>query len=380
MPNPAASIRLRKPRLRGAARVLLATILLAASLPPQAAIPVWGAKTSSPADTSPSALAPGQWIWGGDSKALGPMVVLVSLSAQRAYVYRNGLLVAVSTVSSGKAGHETPTGVFTILQKDKDHRSNKYNDAPMPYQERLTWDGIALHAGGLPGYPESHGCIHLPTEFARRLFDATNLGMAVVIAKDTASYSAMANPDVLAPVRAGDGAPADVPPLPSGEAFRWQPQLAPSGPVSLVLSRSDGLLVVLRDGVEIGRSRVTLRQPGLRAGTHAYVMGSGAMPGDFPQFPGGRAPRWMAISLPGQEDEAGVMLDRDAIDNVVVAPAFVALVQPLLAPGTVLVATDARIAPETTGKPVQVIDAEPPEGAAPTAPASFLAPATTGVR
>ena len=78
------------------------------------------------------------------------MAVVVSLTEQRAYVYRNGILVAVSTVSTGKPGHETPTGVFTILQKDKDHHSSKYNDAAMPYQERLTWDGSGLLAGGLP--------------------------------------------------------------------------------------------------------------------------------------------------------------------------------------------------------------------------------------
>src|SRR6185503_12097277 len=100
---------------------------------------------------------------------------------QRAYVYRNGVLIAVSSVSTGKPGHETPTGVFTILQKDKDHHSNLYNNAPMPYQQRLTMGGVALHAGGLPGYPESHGCIHLPTQFAKELFAITNLGVTVVV-------------------------------------------------------------------------------------------------------------------------------------------------------------------------------------------------------
>src|SRR5215467_15608148 len=81
------------------------------------AVPFWGARESSPADLAPADLKPGEWIWGGDNKALGPMAVIVSLTEQRAYVYRNGILIAVSTVSSGKKGHETPTGVFTILQK-----------------------------------------------------------------------------------------------------------------------------------------------------------------------------------------------------------------------------------------------------------------------
>src|SRR5690606_23669704 len=135
-----------------------------------AAVPFWGAKQSSPVDTPAAALKPGEWAWGGSStRNAGPMAVLVSLTDQRTYVYRNGLLLAWTTISSGKAGYETPTGVFTILQKDKDHRSNLYNNAPMPYQQRLTWGGVALHAGGLPGYPESHGCVHLPSGFAERL-------------------------------------------------------------------------------------------------------------------------------------------------------------------------------------------------------------------
>jgi hypothetical protein len=98
-------------------------------------------------------------------------------------VYRNGIRVGVATISSGRKGYETPTGVFTILQKDKDHHSNVYDNAPMPYQQRLTWSGVALHAGGVPGYPESHGCVHLPTAFAEKLFAASNMGMTVVVSK-----------------------------------------------------------------------------------------------------------------------------------------------------------------------------------------------------
>src|SRR5690349_10908641 len=97
-----------------------------------AAVPFWGARQSSSVDTPPAQLKPGEWVWGGDIKTMGPMTVIVSLTEQRGYVYRNGVLIAVTTVSTGKKGHETPTGVFTILQKDKDHRSSKYNSAPMP--------------------------------------------------------------------------------------------------------------------------------------------------------------------------------------------------------------------------------------------------------
>ena len=85
------------------------------------------------------------------------------------------------TVSTGSDGHETPVGDFTILEKQVFHRSNLYSDAPMPYMQRLTWDGIALHAGQLPGYPASHGCIRLPKAFARQLFDLTSMGGAVSV-------------------------------------------------------------------------------------------------------------------------------------------------------------------------------------------------------
>ena len=115
------------------------------------AAPFWGDKTSRPVDTVPIMLNPGQFIWKGDAVPSGPIVVVVSLIEQKVYVYRNGIRIGVSTASTGKPGHGTPTGVFMVLQKDKDHSQKTYNNAAMPYTERLTWDGVALHAGGLPG-------------------------------------------------------------------------------------------------------------------------------------------------------------------------------------------------------------------------------------
>jgi hypothetical protein len=132
-------------------------------------------------------------------------VLVVSLDEQRAYVYRNGIAIGLTTISSGKAGHETPTGVFTILQKDKDHKSNLYNSAPMPYMQRLTWDGIALHGGSLPGHPASHGCVRLPQAFAQKLFSETQRGDTVVVADAKSSPMTLAYPSVLAPVNARPG-------------------------------------------------------------------------------------------------------------------------------------------------------------------------------
>ena len=109
------------------------------------------------------------------------MLVIISLPHQIAYVYRDDTLIGRSTVSTGKPGYETPPGVYPILQKRVEHYSNLYDDAPMPYMERLTWDGVAMHGGDLPGYPASHGCVRLPLEFSRQLYQATKLGTTVVV-------------------------------------------------------------------------------------------------------------------------------------------------------------------------------------------------------
>lgn len=130
-------------------------------------------------------LRPGQFLWRPERAESGEVEVVVSIERQMAYVYRAGTLIGVSTVSTGRRGHSTPTGSFTILQKNRRHFSNLYNNAPMPNMQRLTWGGIALHAGQLPGYPASHGCVRLPMEFSRLLFNTTSMGGRVHIIADT---------------------------------------------------------------------------------------------------------------------------------------------------------------------------------------------------
>lgn len=127
-----------------------------------------------------TALTPGRYVWEVDAAA-GPVAILISIPDQRMYVYRGDALVAASTVSTGKDGNDTPVGIFTILQKKEVHRSNKYDDAPMPYMQRLTWDGVAIHAGRNPGFPASHGCIRVPAAFAKKLFAATAMGATVEV-------------------------------------------------------------------------------------------------------------------------------------------------------------------------------------------------------
>ena len=152
-------------------------------LAPLAACPLLAQDIVSEAAT----LSPGNYLWTADADAQGPVSVVVSLPRQRAYVYRGGTLIGVSTVSTGRDGYPTPVGSFTILQKAATHKSNRYNDAPMPWMQRLTWDGVALHSGSVPGYQSSHGCVHLPNAFARELYGITRLGATVTITDDDGS-------------------------------------------------------------------------------------------------------------------------------------------------------------------------------------------------
>jgi lipoprotein-anchoring transpeptidase ErfK/SrfK len=167
----------------GTCRAWLAAGALALCLP---AVPAMAQEAVAQFNISSSeALKPGQFVWQEVGDASEPVTVTVSLPLQRAYVYRGSTLIGVSTVSTGKPGHETPVGEFEILQKKVMHKSNLYDDAPMPFMQRLTWDGIALHAGKIPGRPASHGCVRLPAEFAKKLFAATEKGAMVSINNDS---------------------------------------------------------------------------------------------------------------------------------------------------------------------------------------------------
>jgi hypothetical protein len=116
-----------------------------------------------------------------------PLKLIVSLSQQTIKVYRGNKLIDTSRVSTGQPGYDTPAGIFTILEKRRWHRSNIYSDAPMPFMQRLTWSGIALHQGHVPRYPASHGCIRLPQNFAHRLFSLTKRGVQVIVARNDAA-------------------------------------------------------------------------------------------------------------------------------------------------------------------------------------------------
>jgi L,D-transpeptidase catalytic domain len=129
----------------------------------------------------PKELRPGQYLWRDVPEGVGPMRVVVSLSDQLAFVYRGDTLMAVSTISSGKEAKPTPTGIFSVLDKQPMYRSKKYDNAPMPWMQRIDDYGIALHAGFNPGVPASHGCVRLPSAFAKKLYSVTEVGTPVYI-------------------------------------------------------------------------------------------------------------------------------------------------------------------------------------------------------
>lgn len=283
-------------------------------------------------------LKPGGFLWAPEVAPAGPVLVIVSLATQRAYVYRNGILIGISTCSTGKAGHETPTGVFTILQKQVDHKSNLYDDAPMPFMQRLTWSGVAMHAGNLPGYPASHGCIRLPLAFAKNLYSVSALGMTVVI---------MAGADVprIAPSSDVFGEPTNAPPRPDAPEI-WQPDRAPTGPVSIIISGADRRMLVLRNGIVIGSSAIGLKNPIIQP----IAFGLLSVTSD--------GPHWVRLALLGDQS-AGMEATPSDRANLTIPEDFRAAVRSILRPGATLVVTPDTLQAGSTGEQLTVLTGEP---------------------
>jgi hypothetical protein len=298
-------------------------------------------------------LAPGDWVWAPGIAPAGPMLIYVDLSRQVATVYRNGVRIGVSTISSGKKGHTTPTGAFTILERAAVHHSNKYDEASMPFTERLTWDGVALHAGGVPGYPESHGCIHLPYGFAKALFSATRRGVPVVIQGNASKRPPTPDGALLEPA---DVAKTGETPLPLDDGdFNWKPRLSPVGPLTIVISTDDQAIVVLRNGVEIGRGAAEIDTDDDDAGSHVLTL---------TDWPDGK-PRFVYVALPGHEEDVAKPFDQAVLDRVHLNKAFLEGVKKQLRPGTTILMTDAGVG-QDADKPIAVTDP---------VPAAFLAAA-----
>ncbi|MCB2076194.1 MAG: L,D-transpeptidase [Novosphingobium sp.] len=305
-----------------------------------------GSKVSSTIELAEAVngLKPGDWIWAPQIAPDGPVTVLVDLTHQLAFVYRNGVNIGVSTISSGKPGHETPTGVFTILQKDAVHRSSTYNNAPMFYQERLTWDGVALHAGGLPGYPESHGCVHLPIKFAKELFQITSMGGTVVVTGRAGAPVRARAGGVLAPIEEGGGASLHKP-LTDASDWTWDDSAAQEGPVSIILSTSDQRIVVLRNGKEVGRSKAVV--DGDHAGTHVATLHKGA----------DGKPHWLLLGVPGHEGEANHALDSTVLERLRLPRDFHRKLHKQIADGTTILVTSAGVGAHNSGHRMTLLSA-----------------------
>ena len=289
------------------------------------------------------ALKAGEWVWAPQIARRGPVLVYVDLGRQRATVYRNGVRIGVSTISSGKDGYETPTGVFTILEKDKDHRSRTYDDAKMPYQQRLTWKGVALHAGNLPGFPASHGCVRLPMEFAKKLFDVTPMGGTVVIAGGHEDPVKRPAAGVLAPPMAGVTPPP--PTLLTAEGiYVWNPAASPSGPVSIIVSTGDQQVVVLRNGIEIGRAHAVVAQQT----SQSQVM----------TLAGGAKPQWIQVGVAELQAGSAEIISTERVEQMHLPAAFVAGMRSVIAPGTTVLVTQASVDAASTGPQTTVLDAD----------------------
>jgi hypothetical protein len=143
----------------------------------------------------------GQDVAPASRPATTPVMAIVSLNQQRVTIYDKDGPVLQAPVSTGQSGYETPAGIYSVLEKQAEHYSNLYDDASMPFMQRLTWSGIALHAGVLPGHPASHGCIRMPHDFAERLFERTKLGMRVIIVRDDITPAAFAHPALFKPLQ-----------------------------------------------------------------------------------------------------------------------------------------------------------------------------------
>jgi hypothetical protein len=188
--------------------------------------------------------------------------------------------------------------------------------------------------------------------------------MTVVIASDATEPEQVSHPGFLAPVTALGGRPVEREPLAATEDGRWQPELSPSGPVSIVLSQGSHRVIVYRNGIEIGQARLSLAGDA-PFGDHVLVLTQSPSSGPDPYVPDPAKFRWTRIGVPGHAQEAGAQADPTAVARINLSPEFVRQLNAILEPGATLFVTDAAVTPQTSGAAVQVVDADPPSGKKP---------------
>ena len=306
----------------------------------------------------------------------GPLQIIISTADQRVSLFDNGALIARSSVSTGTQGHPTPFGVFSVISKQRWHRSNIYSAAPMPYMQRITWSGIALHAGVVPGHPASHGCIRLKNDFAIRLWHLTKRGTRVIIAHDDVQPVEITNPHLFQP-KAVSGSPefqaatvagkstlvskAETPEATSLQSL----SSAPAGgapkkmvPISVFVSRKLSKLFVRQGFSPLFDAAVKIENPEEPLGTHVYTamefQSEGAairwtvvsIPDEFPRIEGAtkerKAPaKQTTLSVPSP-DKANAVLNRIEIPQETVER-----ISELLTPASSLIISDNGFSHET---------------------------------
>jgi len=293
-----------------------------------------GSPTGKPTGT----LKPGEYWWNPQLSPSGPVVVLVSIPQQTMHVYRNGILIGRSTVSTGSKGHETPGGVFEILQKSKEYYSKKYDNAPMPNMQRLTWSGIAMHSGQLPGYAASHGCVRLPYDFSQLLFNVTKSGGTVVVGDGkTPTPHLASNPGLML-------APKDLTPdmvrQLSHDEYQWHPSRSSEGPMTIVLSSADKMMYIYRNGEPIGRAALEINGRGFgnKLGSHIFTRLEGTTGKQSQLAPGHEAGRWMRVSSEGRAIDAEAVASRIRFNTE-----FAQTLAGEIKPGTTVIVTDNAV-------------------------------------
>ena len=313
----------------------------------------------------------------------GPLQIIISIADQRVSLFDNGALIARSSVSTGTQGHPTPLGVFSVISKQRWHRSNIYSAAPMPYMQRITWSGIALHAGVVPGHPASHGCIRLKNDFAVRLWHLTKRGTRVIIAHGDVQPVEITNPHLFEPKAVSGSSEfqtATVATKSIGTASATQgslvsnaatpeaaslqvPGSAPAEgaprkmvPISIFVSRKLSKLFVRQGFTPLFDVPVKIENPEEPLGTHVFTAMEFqneairwtvvSIPDEFPRIEG--ATKWReapvkqtALSVPSP-DQANAVLNRIEIPQDTVER-----ISKLLTPASSLIISDNGFSHET---------------------------------
>jgi hypothetical protein len=292
------------------------------------------------ASKKPEELKTGQFEWHPQRSQSGPLAIIVSLTKQRVYVYRNGIQIGVTSCSTGKEGYETPTGVFTILEKEEEHYSNIYDSASMPHMHRLTWDGIALHAGSLPGYPASRGCVRLPKAFAEKLYGITQIGTPVIIADQETHPASVYDPGLLLGAEAKNEL--------GKVSKKKKPAFAKSDAVtSILVSSADKSIYVIQNGDIIAEGKAEIADPDKKLGSNVFIL----QKGDEDGF------TWEATGY-STGKKAARKPNSSVVKRVTPPPDVQAAIDERMKPGMVFVTTDQLATPDTrSGKDFVVMDA-----------------------